>query len=72
VLELNSEEVEMEIVQDQNAKMAMSLIGGSRIELFQSTSLYGVIAKAIERKGEGVHHFAVRVKDINAAPHNPN
>ena len=67
VLGLNPEEVEMEIVQDQNAKVAMLPIGESRIELLESTTPDGVIAKAIERKGEGLHHVAVRVKDIDTA-----
>ena len=67
VLGLNPQEVEMEIVQDQNAKVAMLPIGESRIELLESTTPDGVIAKAIEKKGEGLHHVAIRVKDIDTA-----
>jgi methylmalonyl-CoA/ethylmalonyl-CoA epimerase len=67
VLELDPKQVEMEIVHDQNAKVAMLPIGESRIELLESTTPEGVIAKAIERKGEGLHHIAIRVHDIDSA-----
>ena len=35
---------------------------GSRIELLEPTG--GVIAKFIEKRGEGIHHIAVEVDDI--------
>jgi methylmalonyl-CoA/ethylmalonyl-CoA epimerase len=38
--------------------------GESKIELLQATSEDSVIAKFIERKGEGLHHIAFAVDDI--------
>ncbi len=37
---------------------------GQKIELLASTDEYGVIAKFIEKKGEGIHHIAFEVDDI--------
>lgn len=42
-------------------------IGDTRIELLQSTTPDGVISKFIEKKGEGVHHIAYQVDDIEKA-----
>ena len=39
---------------------------GSDLELLQSTSPDGTIAKFIQKKGEGVHHIAFEVDDIQA------
>lgn len=39
-------------------------IGDTAIELLQSTSPEGVIAKFIEKKGEGIQHIAYEVDDI--------
>jgi methylmalonyl-CoA/ethylmalonyl-CoA epimerase len=39
---------------------------GQKIELLASTSEDGVIAKFIEKKGEGIHHIAFEVSDIYA------
>lgn len=40
---------------------------GANLELLESTSPDGPIARAIERRGEGVHHVALRVENIEAA-----
>ena len=40
--------------------------GETKIELLQSTNEDGVIARFIEKKGEGVHHIAFEVDDIIA------
>ena len=39
---------------------------GQKIELLASTSEDGVIAKYIEKRGEGIHHIAFHVDDIYA------
>lgn len=39
-------------------------IGDTSIELLQSTTPEGVISRFIEKKGEGVHHIAYQVDDI--------
>ena len=38
--------------------------GETKIELLESISADGVIAKFIEKKGEGMHHIAFEVEDI--------
>ena len=42
-------------------------VGGTSIELLQSTTPDGVISKFIEKNGEGVHHIAYEVDDIEKA-----
>jgi methylmalonyl-CoA/ethylmalonyl-CoA epimerase len=39
-------------------------VGDTNIELVQSTTPEGVMAKFVEKKGEGVHHLAFEVEDI--------
>lgn len=38
--------------------------GETKIELLESQSADGVISKYIEKKGEGIHHIAFEVADI--------
>lgn len=40
--------------------------GPNKVELLQSTRPDGPIAKAIEKRGEGIHHIAFEVADIHA------
>ncbi|MFH1775466.1 MAG: methylmalonyl-CoA epimerase [Chloroflexota bacterium] len=67
ILGLDPEHIETEIVEEQKAKAALIPVGNSRIELIESTSPEGVIAKYIEKKGEGIHHIALEVDDVKAA-----
>lgn len=41
-------------------------VGDNKIELLESTRPDGPIAKAIEKRGEGIHHVAFEVADIRA------
>lgn len=41
-------------------------VGPNKIELLESTTPDGPIAKAIEKRGEGIHHIAFEVQDIRA------
>lgn len=43
------------------------MIGQTKIELLESTDPEGPIGKFLEKKGEGIHHIAFAVKDIDAA-----
>jgi len=54
----------VEEVKEEEVKAAMFSIGESRIELLQSTSENGVIARFIRNRGEGIHHLAFEVEDI--------
>jgi methylmalonyl-CoA/ethylmalonyl-CoA epimerase len=55
-----------ETVEGEKVKTAFFLTGGSKIELLESVDPDGVIAKYIDKKGEGVHHIAFAVTDIIA------
>lgn len=57
----------IEEVPSQQVRVAFFQVGESRIELLQSTSPDGPIAKHIEKRGEGLHHVAYGVADIRAA-----
>lgn len=54
----------IEEVSDQKVKTAFFLVGQTKIELLESTSPDGPIGKFIEKKGEGIHHIAFAVKDL--------
>ena len=41
-------------------------VGGQKIELLESTDPDGVIEKYIKKKGEGIHHIAFAVKNLEA------
>ena len=56
-----------EVVEQQKVKVSFFPCGDSEIELLESTSPDGPIAKFIEQKGEGIQHIALRVDDIEAA-----
>ncbi len=64
---LKKENVEFEEVPEQKVKVAVFMAGPNRLELLQPTSPESTIAKFIEKKGEGMHHLAMRVKDIEKA-----
>ncbi len=56
----------VEILESQKVKVAMIPVGESKIELIESTDPEGVIARFIEKRGEGLHHLALEVSDIEA------
>ncbi|MDD2352954.1 MAG: methylmalonyl-CoA epimerase [Atribacterota bacterium] len=53
-----------EEVEEQKVKTAFLPVGESEIELLESTSPDGAIAKFIEKRGEGIHHIAFEVDDL--------
>lgn len=54
----------VEEVADQKVKTAFFMIGQTKIELLESTSPEGPIAKFIDKKGEGIHHIAFAVDEL--------
>ncbi len=54
-------------VDHEQVEVAVLPIGGGRIELLRSTSQDSVIDRFIQRHGEGLHHVAVQVDDLDAA-----
>ena len=63
---LNSPCYKTEEVVTERVKTAFFKQGETKIELLESTDPEGVIAKFIEKKGEGIHHLAFDVDDIEA------
>jgi methylmalonyl-CoA/ethylmalonyl-CoA epimerase len=57
----------VEEVTDQKVKTAFFKVGQTKIELLESTDPDGPIGKYIEKKGEGIHHLAFHVNDIQNA-----
>ena len=47
------------------AKIAFFPIGDVKIELIQPTNPESVMAKFLEKKGEGIHHVSFKVKDVD-------
>lgn len=56
-----------EVVADQKVTTAFIQVGDVKIELLEATSPDSTIAKFIEKKGEGIHHIAFAVPDVQAA-----
>jgi methylmalonyl-CoA/ethylmalonyl-CoA epimerase len=56
----------IEEVKDQKVKTAFFKVGQTKIELLESTDPEGAVGKFIEKKGEGLHHMAFAVKDIES------
>ena len=58
---------EVEVVADQKVRTAIIPVGESKIELIESTDPEGTIARYIEKQGEGLHHVALEVSNIDDA-----
>ncbi|MBC8314354.1 MAG: methylmalonyl-CoA epimerase [Bacteroidales bacterium] len=57
----------IEEVKDQQVKTAIFQVGGTKIELLESTDPEGPIGKFLEKKGEGIHHIALATEDADTA-----
>ncbi|MBP7152029.1 MAG: methylmalonyl-CoA epimerase [Paludibacteraceae bacterium] len=57
----------VEEVVDQKVKTAFFKVGETKIELLESTDPEGPVGKFIEKKGEGVHHVAFAVDNVQEA-----
>ena len=56
------------VLAERKIKIALISTGGeTQIELVQSLDAESTVAKFLETRGEGIHHFAIRVEDIEAA-----
>ncbi|MGE5348984.1 MAG: methylmalonyl-CoA epimerase [Actinomycetota bacterium] len=54
----------IEEVADQKVKTAFFMIGQTKIELLESTHPEGPVGKFIEKRGEGIHHIAFAVDNL--------
>ena len=57
----------IEEVKDQKVKTAFFQVGQTKIELLESTDPEGPIGKFVLKKGEGMHHIAFAVNDVNSS-----
>ncbi len=57
----------IEEVAEQKVKTAFFKVGQTKIELLESTDPEGPIGKFIEKKGEGIHHIAFAVNNLEHA-----
>lgn len=65
--QLGMEFLGSEEVAEQKVMVAMLAVGESKIELLEPTSPESPVAKFIEKNGQGIHHIAYEVEDIEAA-----
>ena len=63
---LNSKCYKTETVETEKVSTAFFKTGETKIELLESTDKDGIISRFIGKKGEGVHHVAFEVNDIEA------
>ena len=55
-----------EVVEHEMVRVAMVPAGDSRIELLEATSNDSAVARFIAKRGEGLHHVAISVEDLQA------
>jgi methylmalonyl-CoA epimerase len=58
--------VHRETVEDQGVEAVLLDVGDGHVELLSPLGPETVVGKFVERRGEGLHHVAYRVKDIDA------
>ncbi len=55
-----------EEVESEGVKTSFFMNGPNKIELLEATNANSPIAKFLEKKGEGIHHIAFDVEDIES------
>mgnify|MGYP001827080167 FL=1 len=63
----NVSPISREVIEEQGVEEAMIAIGGSHIQVLQPLGPDTPVGKFLERHGEGMHHIAFAVPDIDAA-----
>lgn len=56
-----------EVVASQEVEEAMVPVGGSNVQILQPLSPDSPVARFLEKRGEGMHHIAFAVPDIEIA-----
>lgn len=56
-----------ETVAQEKVRVAMLPLAGSRIELLEPSEMDSPVGRFLEKRGEGLHHVALKVPDLNAA-----
>lgn len=60
------EHYKVEAVVSEGVSTSFFMLGETKIELLEATSENSAIAKFIEKKGEGIHHIAYEVDNLDA------
>jgi methylmalonyl-CoA/ethylmalonyl-CoA epimerase len=60
------EHYKVEKVESEGVSTSFFMIGETKIELLEATQENSAIAKFIEKKGEGIHHIAFEVDNIES------
>ena len=55
-----------EFIEHEQVRVAMLALGESRLELLEPTTEDSVVGKSMARRGEGLHHVAIHVEDVDA------
>lgn len=63
---LGQEHYKTEEVESEGVRTSFFIVGGVKIELLEATRSDSPIAKFIEKRGEGIHHLAFEVVDIDS------
>ncbi|WP_422349540.1 methylmalonyl-CoA epimerase [Flagellimonas sp.] len=63
---LGVEPYKMEEVASEGVRTSFFQSGPNKVELLEATTLDSPIAKFLDRKGEGIHHIAFAVEDIES------
>lgn len=63
---LNTPCYKTEGVESEGVNTAFFQVGESKVELLEATNPASPIAKYVEKKGEGIHHIAFEVENIEA------
>lgn len=59
------EHYKIETVSSEGVNTSFFMLGDTKIELLEATKPESAIAKFIEKKGEGIHHIAYEVDNID-------
>jgi methylmalonyl-CoA epimerase len=59
--------ISREVVEDQGVSEAMIAVGGSHIQLLEPLDSKSPVGRFLSQNGEGLHHIAFAVNDIEAA-----
>lgn len=59
--------VRREVVEEQGVEEAMIAVGGSHVQLLQPLGPDTAVGRFLDKNGEGLHHIALAVADIDAA-----
>jgi len=54
----------IEMVEEQKVRVAMFQVGESRLELLEPTCEDSPLARSLAKRGQGLHHIALEVKDL--------